>query len=91
MGFTEESLREVDVPVCIVVGDTDKVAPASTNAKRYARYLPNAQLVVLPGERGHYLAAIAPEQRRDELREVAELALKFFREEMQSCGRSKGG
>jgi pimeloyl-ACP methyl ester carboxylesterase len=70
----------VDVPICIVVGDADKVAPAATSAKRYAKHIPNAQLVILSGERGHYLAPISPEQRRRELREVAEIALRFFRE-----------
>lgn len=83
VGFTEESLREVDVPVCIVVGAADQVAPAATNAKRYAEHIPNAQLIVVPRERGHYLAPNAPEQRRRELREVAELALQFFRQQIQ--------
>jgi predicted dienelactone hydrolase len=83
VGFTGESLREVDVPVCIVVGDTDKVAPASTNAQRYAGFIPDAELIVLPGERGHYLSPVPSEQRQMELREVAELALRFFHEKRE--------
>lgn len=44
---------------------------------------PDAQFIVVPGERGHYLAPIAPRQRRMELREVAELALEFFRKQQE--------
>jgi hypothetical protein len=52
VGFTEESLCEVDVPVCIVVGDADQVAPAATHAQRYAKHIPNARLFVLPRRAG---------------------------------------
>jgi predicted dienelactone hydrolase len=82
-GFTEEGLRNVDVPVCIVVGDADVVAPAESNAKHFARHIPGARLIVVPGERGHYLEPIAAEKRRAELREVAEMARRFFGEHVR--------
>ncbi|ACB73621.1 alpha/beta hydrolase family protein [Opitutus terrae] len=80
-GFTPEGLRDVNVPVLIVVGDADLIAPADGNARHFAAHLPHARLVVVPGERGHYLRPIAAEQRRAELREVAELARTFFEEQ----------
>lgn len=80
-GFTAEGLRDVRVPVCIVVGDADVVAPAETNAKHFAAHIPGARLVVVPGECGHYLQPIEPEKRRAELREAAEIARRFFDEQ----------
>jgi len=82
-GFTAEGLREVAVPVHIAVGDGDLVAPSDGNAKHFAQHIANAQLTVLPGERGHYLAPIPAEQRRAELREVADLACAFFERELR--------
>lgn len=51
--LTEESVVPVQLPVRIVVGAADKVAPVKTNAGRIARLLPNARLLVLP-DLGHY-------------------------------------
>jgi len=53
-GFTAADLAEITVPVSIVVGAGDKVAPPRTNAERYARYVKGAKLTILPGEIGHY-------------------------------------
>lgn len=85
VGFPPDGLRDVAVPVCIVVGDQDRVAPAEGNARHFAQSILGAQLVVVPGERGHYLEAIPEEQRRAELGEVAEIAFAFF--ERQWTGR----
>lgn len=51
--LTEESVTPVQLPVRIVVGAADRVAPVTTNAGRIARLLPNATLLVLP-DVGHY-------------------------------------
>ncbi|HEY0944049.1 MAG TPA: hypothetical protein VGD81_02240 [Opitutaceae bacterium] len=88
-GFTPEGLRGVTVPVCIVVGDADQVAPAAGNARHFAAHIPHARLVVVPGERGHYLQPMAAEQRRRELREVAEMSANFFDEQWPERRRSR--
>jgi predicted dienelactone hydrolase len=53
-GFKPEGLREVKVPVEIVVGDGDTVTPPPTNAQRYAQLIPRARIRILPGRVGHY-------------------------------------
>ena len=77
-GFTKEGLSAIDVPVRIVVGDKDKIAPAESNAKRYAQYITNAELIILSGELGHYTNEIPEAQRSKELKQVSKLALDFF-------------
>jgi predicted dienelactone hydrolase len=46
--FTPEALRNVHIPVFIVVGDADDVTPPATNAAWYALNIHNARLAVLP-------------------------------------------
>jgi predicted dienelactone hydrolase len=53
-GFTPEGLREVRVPVEIVIGGADAITPLATNAQRYASLIRGAKLTVLPGNVGHY-------------------------------------
>ena len=45
-------LPAIAVPVALVAGDSDTVAPASFHAERMAREVPGATLALLPG-RGH--------------------------------------
>jgi predicted dienelactone hydrolase len=45
--------REVAIPLRIVVGTADRLAPAEGNARHLARHAPGAELVELPGV-GHY-------------------------------------
>jgi predicted dienelactone hydrolase len=52
--FTPAGLAEVSIPVALVVGQADTVAPPPTNAQRFARGIPGATLIVLPGQVGHY-------------------------------------
>jgi predicted dienelactone hydrolase len=47
------SLRTLDTPVSIMLGDADPVAPPASNGKLAAALLPHATLKVLPGV-GHY-------------------------------------
>jgi len=77
-GFTKEGLSEINVPVRIVVGDKDIIAPAENNAKRYSNFIANADLTVLPGELGHYTKEISGAKRSKELKEVSKLSLDFF-------------
>jgi predicted dienelactone hydrolase len=53
-GFTKSGLRPVNVPIHIVVGNGDVIAPPRTNAERYASLIKGAKLTVLPGDVGHY-------------------------------------
>jgi predicted dienelactone hydrolase len=53
-GFTRADAMDITIPVEIVAGDGDKVAPVATNARRFAAIIPGAQLTVLPGGVGHY-------------------------------------
>lgn len=53
-GFIKAGLSRIRIPVFIVVGQADKIAPPATNAQRYAQFIKRAKLTVLPGEVGHY-------------------------------------
>lgn len=53
-GFTRAGLSRISIPVYIVVGQADKVAPPATNARRYASFIKHAKLTILPGGVGHY-------------------------------------
>jgi predicted dienelactone hydrolase len=83
VGFLEESLRGIHVPVFIVVGNADVVTPSETNAARFAKYIPNAQLVTFDGERGHYTGETSPAQQEAQLAEISELAVEFFNETLR--------
>ncbi len=51
--FTEKSLKNISVPVEVVSGNDDKVAPANSNAKRISSLIPAASYSELNGV-GHY-------------------------------------
>jgi len=53
-GFTKAGLSEIKIPVFLVVGEADKVTPASTNAQHYAKLTRGAKLKILPGDVSHY-------------------------------------
>ncbi len=48
-----ESLKRLQIPVAILLGDADKVAPPATNGRVAAALIPGAKLTVLPRV-GHY-------------------------------------
>lgn len=52
--FTPTGLAEVSIPVAIVAGQADTVAPPASNAMRFAQGIKNASLTFLPGQVGHY-------------------------------------
>jgi predicted dienelactone hydrolase len=52
--FTRESLQKVTIPVEIVVGASDQIAPSADNAQFFAQNIKGAKLTILPGGVGHY-------------------------------------
>ena len=52
--FTPESLQKITIPVAIVVGRADHIAPVANNAQFFATNIRNAKLTILPGHVGHY-------------------------------------
>jgi predicted dienelactone hydrolase len=48
-----EGLARIEIPVAIILGDADPVAPPDTNGLVAAKDIPHAELKVLPGV-GHY-------------------------------------
>jgi predicted dienelactone hydrolase len=49
-----ESLGKIGIPVKIVVGGADPIAPAAENAEVFAHNIPGAEIAILPGGVGHY-------------------------------------
>ncbi len=52
-GLPPEGLARITVPVAIILGDADPVAPPDTNGLVAAKAIPHVELKVLPGV-GHY-------------------------------------
>ena len=52
-GMDQAGLRQLTVPAYITVGASDTQAPPKDNAEFAARYIPHAELNVIPGEVGH--------------------------------------
>ena len=52
-GLPPEGLAKITVPMAIILGDADSVAPPDTNGLVAARDIPHAELKVLAGV-GHY-------------------------------------
>jgi predicted dienelactone hydrolase len=48
-GMDEEGLKQLDVPAYITVGEGDTQTPPKENAEFAAKYIPKAELVVIPG------------------------------------------
>jgi predicted dienelactone hydrolase len=53
--FSDASLRSIHIPVSIAVGAGDNIVDPKTNAERYARLIPGAQLKIFPGSANHYI------------------------------------
>ncbi len=52
--FTPESLQKIAIPVEIVAGAADPIAPPAQNAQLFAANIKGAKLTILPGGVGHY-------------------------------------
>ena len=53
-GVRSGSLQAIAIPVSIVVGNADPIAPAAENAQVYADNIHGAHITILPGGVGHY-------------------------------------
>jgi predicted dienelactone hydrolase len=52
-GMDEIGLRHLAIPAYIIVGAADTMTPPRENAEFAARYIPHAQLDLMPGQVGH--------------------------------------
>lgn len=52
-GFDEAGLKQLKLPTYLILGAGDTVTPLADNAGFVAKYVPNAQLYVIPGQVGH--------------------------------------
>lgn len=52
--FTPQSLQQIAIPVEIVAGASDQIAPPADNAEFFAKNITGAQLTILNGGVGHY-------------------------------------
>jgi predicted dienelactone hydrolase len=52
--FTPQSLQQIAIPVEIVAGASDQIAPPAENAEFFAKNITGAQLTLLNGGVGHY-------------------------------------
>lgn len=52
--FTPETLQKIAIPVEIVAGAADPIAPPAENAQFFATNIKGAKLTLLPGGVGHY-------------------------------------
>jgi len=78
-GFTKQSLENITTPIQIVVGDADVVTPMAVNAQYYAQYIPSAKIIILHGERGHYVRPTPDSVQAKQYQEVSGIALQFFK------------
>jgi predicted dienelactone hydrolase len=52
--FRADAFREVSIPVAMVVGAADPIAPPAVNAAKFKKLMPQSELTILPGGVGHY-------------------------------------
>ena len=52
-GMDEEGLKQLDVPAYITVGEGDTQTPPKENAEFAAKYIPDADLIIISGAVDH--------------------------------------
>ena len=68
--FTDADLRPIHIPVAIVIGDSDVMAPLKQNAARFAHTIPGATLGVLHNVRHYTFIADCTTLGRQELPQI---------------------
>ena len=80
-GMDEEGLRALAIPTYITVGARDTQAPPADNAEFAAKYIPHAELSIIPGEVDHEIFVNeCDEEGRDEFPEACIDALGVDRQ-----------
>lgn len=54
VAFSSEALASISIPVEIVAGGADPIAPPPDNAEYFAHHVPHARITILPGGVAHY-------------------------------------
>ena len=59
-------LERISIPVEIIAGEADDIAPVASNAKYFAAHIPGAKLTIFPGAVGHsvFLNTCTEESRK---------------------------
>jgi len=52
--FRANAFREVSIPVAMVVGAADPIAPPAANAAKFKKLMPQSELTILPDGVSHY-------------------------------------
>lgn len=55
--FLPDSLKRIDIPVAVVAGAADAIAPPGPNTQLIAANIPHAELTMLPAPVGHFVFA----------------------------------
>jgi predicted dienelactone hydrolase len=70
-GMDEDGLRQLAIPTYITVGARDTQAPPADNAEFAAKYIPHAELAIIPGDVDHEIFVNeCDEEGRDEFPEA---------------------
>ena len=81
-GFQNKSqFRHVDIPVFILAGEEDSIAPVKTNAEHYSKLIKNSKIEIIKGKVGHYVFL---DQANDDLTKT----LPVFYADDESVSRS---
>lgn len=103
--FTPSSLHKITIPVEIVAGAADSIAPPVENAQFFASNISGAKIILLPGGVGHYtfldvgtdtgkqmpqfFMDPAGVDREAVHKQVAEMAAEFFDKELTPLKKKK--
>ena len=76
---SDEDVKSLNIPTLIISGDRD--VPTSEHAVELARLLPNARLMILPGEHGTFLGELLGPDRGTRYPELSAQLIENFLEE----------
>ncbi len=77
--WSEESIRSIAAPTLLITGDQDVITPE--HAVEMLRLLPNAQLIILPGQHGAYIGEVTVIKKGSKLPGLAVTLIQEFLDE----------